>query len=48
MGPAVSGFAIDIWDPHGLPLVVAMFYLIFLPFPLIAYVRRKRGIPVSS
>jgi MFS family permease len=44
MGPAISGLAIDVWDPHGLPLVVALFYLIFLPMPLIAYLRRKRGI----
>jgi predicted MFS family arabinose efflux permease len=47
MGPAISGVAIDLWDPHGLPLVVALFYLVYLPVPLIAYLRRGR-LPARS
>ncbi|MGY8996349.1 MAG: hypothetical protein ACKVH7_07910, partial [Alphaproteobacteria bacterium] len=42
MGPSISGLAIDFWDPHGLPLAIAIFYLIFLPLPLIAWWRRRR------
>ncbi len=42
MGPAISGIAIDLWNPHGLPFVVALFYLAFLPLPLVAYFRRRR------
>ena len=42
MGPAISGIAIDVWDPHGLPLMVAVFYLAFLPLPVVAYLRQRR------
>lgn len=42
MGPAISGVAIDLWDPHGLPFVVALFCLAYLPLPLVAYIRQKR------
>jgi MFS family permease len=43
MGPSLSGLAIDIWDPHGLPVVIAIFYFIFLPLPLIAWWRRRQA-----
>ena len=44
MGPALSGFAIDAWDPHGLIAAVALFHLLYLPLPLAAWLRqRKRG-----
>jgi len=48
MGPAISGVAIDMWNPHGLPLVVALFYLAFLPLPIIAYLRRGRVVPGTA
>ncbi len=49
MGPALSGVAIDLWNPHGLPFVIALYYLLFLPFPLVAYLRHRReaAIPPS-
>ena len=44
MGPALSGLAIDAWDPHGLIAAVALFHLLYLPLPLAAWFRqRKRG-----
>ena len=43
MGPALSGLAIDIWDPHGLPFAIAIFYLVFLPLPLVAWWRRRQA-----
>ncbi len=43
-GPSISGFAMDWWDPHGLPAAVTLYFLLFLPMPVIAWVRRRRGI----
>lgn len=42
-GPAVSGFAMEWWDPHGLPASLALYFLIFLPLPLIAWMRKRRS-----
>ena len=43
LGPALSGVAIDLWNPHGLPLVIALFYLVFLPLPIVAFLRQRRS-----
>ena len=40
MGPAVSGLAMDLWDPHGLAGAVLLFHLLLLPLPLVAWMRR--------
>ena len=45
LGPGLSGLAIDLWDPHGLPAIVALFYLLYLPLPILAWRRKKRGEP---
>jgi len=45
LGPGLSGIAIDLWDPHGLPAIVALFYLLYLPLPILAWRRKKRGEP---
>jgi MFS family permease len=44
VGPGLAGAGIDIWDPHGLPLIVAVMYLGFLPLPVIAYLKRRSKI----
>ena len=43
MGPALSGLAIDAWDPHGLIAALALFHLAYLPLPLAAWYRRRRA-----
>jgi MFS family permease len=30
VGPAIAGVAMDLWNPHGLPLTIAMIFLAFL------------------
>ncbi|MCH8809267.1 MAG: hypothetical protein IH993_05455 [Proteobacteria bacterium] len=45
IGPALGGAAMDLWDPHGLPLAVAGALAGFL---LLAASRRSRGAPNSS
>jgi len=34
VGPTVGGTAMDLWDPHGMPAVMALTAAIFLPFAL--------------
>ena len=41
IGPALAGIAMDLWDPHGLPAVIALFYLVFLPVPILAWWHRR-------
>ena len=48
MGPAISGIAIDLWNPHGLPFVVALYFLIFLPMPIVAYIKQRRAARAES
>ena len=43
IGPSIAGVAIDLWDPHGLPAAIALFYLAFLPMPILAWLRRNRA-----
>ena len=44
IGPSLGGIAIDAWDPHGLPVAIALFYLAFLPMPVVAWLRRRRDL----
>jgi MFS family permease len=34
VGPTIGGIAMDLWDPHGMPAVMALISAIFLPFAL--------------
>ncbi|MGH6959139.1 MAG: MFS transporter, partial [Dongiaceae bacterium] len=41
-GPALAGVALELWDPHGVPLVIIVVGLLFLPVALFAE-RPPRG-----
>ncbi len=41
MGPAISGLAMDLWDPYGLAAAVLVFHLLLLPLPLVTWMRRR-------
>ena len=40
IGPIASGFAMDIWNPHGLALVLAVGAAVFVLFSLMPSTRR--------
>jgi MFS family permease len=42
LGPVVGGVVGDVLPSHGIPLSVAVMYALFLPFPLIAALRKRR------
>ncbi|MBN36312.1 MAG: hypothetical protein CMM46_16345 [Rhodospirillaceae bacterium] len=43
MGPALSGLAMDAWDPHGLVAAFVIFHLLTVPIPLIDWWRSRRA-----
>lgn len=45
LGPPFGGQAMELWLPHGLPLIVGLLYLAYLPFPVVEYLRRRRRKP---
>ena len=44
-GPPMGGFALTQWDPHGVPATIALIFLLYLPFPLVDWLRRRCAIP---
>ncbi|MBX3445147.1 MAG: MFS transporter [Parvibaculaceae bacterium] len=42
IGAPLSGFAMQLWDPHGLIAAVVLIFLAYLPFPIIARMRAKQ------
>ena len=42
-GAPFSGWLMQLWDPHGVILAVCLIYLLYLPFPLIAWFRGSAG-----
>lgn len=42
VGAPFSGYAMEIWQPHGLIAAVMLLYLAYLPFPAIAWLRGQR------
>jgi MFS family permease len=42
LGPVVGGMVMKTLPAHGMPLSIALMYLAFLPFPLIAVFRKRR------
>ena len=42
VGPPLGGQSMELWAPHGLPLMVGLLLLLYLPFPLVEYVNNKR------
>ncbi|MCZ6721267.1 MAG: MFS transporter [Proteobacteria bacterium] len=47
IGPPLGGIGIELWDPHGMPVAVALMLAVFLPLPVIAYIRRRRSEALS-
>ena len=43
IGTPLSGFAMQLWDPHGLVLAVVLIFAAYLPFPVIAWLRTKKS-----
>jgi MFS family permease len=43
LGPSVGGLAMDFYGPHGLPLTLTLLFALFLPLPVGAWLRRRRG-----
>lgn len=43
IGPPLGGHGMELWLPHGLPLMVGILYLAYLPFPVVEYLKRRRG-----
>lgn len=45
VGPPLGGAALELWPPHGMPAVVALLFLAFLPLPLASWLRRRAAPP---
>ncbi len=43
IGPPVGGVGMDLSPSHGMPLSIALIFLCFLPFPIMAWIRRRRS-----
>ena len=42
IGPFIGGYAIDWWNPHGVPGSMGFMIMLIIPLPLIIYYREKR------
>ena len=42
-GAPVSGWLMQIWDPHGLILAMCIMFLAYLPFPLVTWLRNSEA-----
>ena len=44
-GPPLGGLGMRLWDPHGVIAVLGLMWLLYLPVPVVAYLRhrQKRG-----
>jgi MFS family permease len=43
IGPPLGGASMDLWQPHGLTLVVGLIFVLYLPFPIRGYLRRRHA-----
>lgn len=43
IGPPLGGAGMDLWQPHGLTLVVGLIFVLYLPFPIRGYLRRRHA-----
>ena len=48
IGPAVAGLGMTLWEPHGFPVSAALMLAVFLPLPVLAYLRRARSATPSA
>ena len=42
LGPPLGGLAMDFFGPHGLPLALTLLFALFLPLPVVAWLRGRR------
>ncbi len=42
LGPPLAGVAMDAVGPHGLPLTIALMFVLYLPLPVASYLRARR------
>jgi len=43
VGPPLGGLGMQLWDPHGVLAVMALMWLLYLPVPIVAYLKRRTG-----
>ena len=41
IGPPLGGQSMELWLPHGLPLMVGILFLIYLPFPVLEFLKKR-------
>lgn len=44
-GPPLGGIGLELWEPHGLIAVLALMWLVYLPIPVVAFLRLRRARP---
>ncbi len=42
-GPPLAGLGMELWDPHGVIAVLGLLWVLYLPVPVVAYLRRRKG-----
>jgi MFS family permease len=42
LGPALGGIAMAHYPPHGVPMMLTLLFALFLPLPLLGWLRRRR------
>lgn len=45
LGPPIGGLGMELYPPHGVPAAVALILFVYLPLPVLAYLRRRRAAP---
>ena len=43
LGPYIGGYAIDWWNPHGIPLSIAVMIALVIPFAVINFIKSSRN-----
>lgn len=42
VGPPAGGLGMQLWAPHGILAVLATMWILYLPVPIVAYIRQRR------
>lgn len=42
VGPPLGGAGLQLWEPHGVILVLGLLWALYLPVPVVAYLRRRK------
>lgn len=43
-GPPIGGLGMRLWDPHGVIAVMALMWVVYLPVPIIGYLKKRREV----